>query len=157
MHFVGKRHDSVELRELEGQRIGSDVDEQAWNNDDDDDDDDDDDNDDEAVSDAESSATADDDRAGLTRRRRPQSAILVALRRLDRRRQRQLLRDGAKKGERDEPLVADGLSSEDDAMTLNALARRPATLRLLPAANVNQHAGVLPKTSRESRCFPASA
>jgi len=149
MHFVGKRHDSVELRELEGQRIGSDVDEQAWNNDDDDDD--------EAGSDAESSATADDDRAGLTRRRRPQSAILVALRRLDRRRQRQLLRDGAKKGERDEPLVADGLSSEDDAMTLNALARRPATLRLLPAANVNQHAGVLPKTSRESRCFPASA
>lgn len=139
MHFVGKRRsvrqqplvDDSELRPLHaGQQRN--VDEQTW--------DDDDDalraplndwlNDDENSTSDQSDGAAES--AMWTRRRRRQP-LFVALRRLDRRHP-QLLRDSAKKGERHEPLMDDELTDDErrDVMTLNALTRKPMTVRLPP-------------------------
>lgn len=141
MHFVGKRRnvrhqqlgEDSELRPLAGQQRN--VDEQPWNDDDDD-----------ALrappndwfNDDENSTSEQSDNAAessmLTRRRRRQP-LLVALPRLDRRHPAdQLLRDSAKKGERREPLVDDELTEDEgrDVMTLNALTRKPMTVRLPP-------------------------
>lgn len=146
MHFVGKRRDvqlGRQYSELGQQwRSGSDVDEQPWNDDDD------------ALRyDDEKSTSADDEQtdghaewASDGRRQRRQPMMLVALRRPDRRHvDDQLLRDSAKKGERHKP-PSD--ASTEDVMTLNALTRKPTTLRL-PAKT--KHGDVLRQMTSQSR------
>jgi len=157
-HFVGKRRDvrqqetdqDIQRDQLTGQNLGSNDDEELWNDDDNRDDDD-------ALTapddwlDDENSTSADDVWAEQSRdpgssvyvaradsRRRHQPAIFRALRRLGRRYEDAensdlLLRDSAKKGERHGHLVVDEADDERRSMlTLNVLERKPMTFSLPP-------------------------